>query len=313
MLNDAGDCRLDGRVALVTGAARGIGRAIVEDLLRQGASVLLADSGVSIAGESPDSALAPALAEELGPRALGLGNDIASPEAARAAVALAVARFGALDLVIANAAILRDGFVFKSEPENWNEVLRVNLSGPFYLMAAATSVLRDQVKQGRAPGRLVNMISSAGLYGNFAQSAYVAAKSGLVGLTRVAAMDMLRSGVTCNAVAPFAATRVTHSIQPANAAQAEYKERALRVPPDHVARLVSYLCSQAAHDVTGQIFAVRGREVFLFGQPRPVAKVLAPESGWTTATLRDAVATSLAAHFTDLGTDLEAFNSEPLV
>ena len=313
MLNDAGDCRLDGRVALVTGAARGIGRAIVEDLLRQGASVLLADSGVSIAGESPDSALAPALAEELGPRALGLGNDIASPEAARAAVALAVARFGALDLVIANAAILRDGFVFKSEPENWNEVLRVNLSGPFYLMAAATSVLRDQVKQGRAPGRLVNMISSAGLYGNFAQSAYVAAKSGLVGLTRVAAMDMLRSGVTCNAVAPFAATRVTHSIQPANAAQAEYKERALRVPPDHVARLVSYLCSQAAHDVTGQIFAVRGREVFLFGQPRPVAKVLAPESGWTTATLRDAVATSLAAHFTDLGTDLEAFNTEPLV
>jgi NAD(P)-dependent dehydrogenase (short-subunit alcohol dehydrogenase family) len=313
VVNEPNDCGLEGRVALVTGGARGIGRAIVEDLLRQGASVLLADSGVSIAGESPDNSLAPAVAEELGARAFGLADDIASPEAARAAVALAVAHFGALDLVIANAAIVRDAFVFKSEPANWNEVLRVNLSGPFYLMAAATPVLRDQVKLGHAPGRLVNMISSAGLYGNFAQSAYAAAKAGLVGLTRVAAMDLLRSGVTCNAVAPFAATRVTQSIQPANAAQAEYKERALRVPPVHVARLVSYLCSQAARNVTGQIFAVRGREVFLFGQPRPVAKVVAPDAGWTTATLRDAVADSLAAHFTDLGTDLEAFNSEPLV
>src|SRR5690606_2266172 len=113
-----------------------------------------------------------------------------------------------------------------------------------------------------SPGRIVNITSSAGVYGNFGQAAYASAKAALVGLTRVVAMDMARSGVTCNAVVPFAATRVTELIQPANDSQASYKERALKVPPSYVAELVSFLCSDRGAGISGQLLGVRGREVF---------------------------------------------------
>src|SRR5262249_6789692 len=155
----------------------------------------------------------------------------------------AIDRFGALDLVVNNAAVLRDSFIFKSERADWDRVIQTNLTGAWAVLAAATPVMRDAVKNGRPPGRIVNVISTAGLYGNYGQAAYASAKAGLVGLTRVVALDMARSKVNCNAVAPFAATRVTESIQPANSAQATYKERALRVPAGYVARLVSWLCS----------------------------------------------------------------------
>ena len=152
-----------------------------------------------------------------------------------------------------------------------------------------------------------------GLYGNFGQAAYASAKSGLVGLTRVVAMDMARSKVNCNAVAPFAATRVTESIQPANDAQAAYKARALTIPAGYVARLVAYL-STSGCEATGQVFGVRGREVFLFAQPRPVARLVTPSlPDVTMESLDAAIALQMRDDFTDLGTDLEAFNSEPLL
>jgi len=132
--------------------------------------------------------------------------------------------------------ILRDSFIFKASRENWDQVVATNLTTPFALLAAATPIMREQQKNGRAPGRIVNIVSSAGLFGNFGQAAYASAKAGLVGLTRVVAMDMSRSKVACNAIAPFAATRVTDSIQPANEAQAAYKQRALQIPAHYVAR-----------------------------------------------------------------------------
>jgi short-subunit dehydrogenase len=159
----------------------------------------------------------------------------------------------------------------------------------------------------------VNIVSSAGLYGNFGQSAYASAKAGLFGLTRVVALDMARSGVTCNAVAPFAATRVTDIIQPANESQAQYKERALRVAPKHVAALVATLASDVAQSVNGQLFAVRGREVFLLSQPRPVARALNNERDWNVAELGAALQRDLSPHYIDATTDLEAFNTEPYV
>jgi NAD(P)-dependent dehydrogenase (short-subunit alcohol dehydrogenase family) len=173
--------------------------------------------------------------------------------------------------------------------------------------------MRDAAKAGRAPGRIVNLVSTAGLYGNYGQAAYAAAKAGLVGLTRVVAMDMARSKVNCNAVAPFAATRVTESIRPANDAQAAYKERALAVPAGYVARLVAYLCAPAC-DVTGQVFGVRGREVFLFSQPRPAARVVTPQlAELTLEALDTAISLRMREHFVDLSTDLEAFNTEPIL
>lgn len=305
--------RLDGRVALVTGGARGVGRAIVEALHARGVSVVIADSGTSIDGSGADPKLAEAVAASLGKSAAAFGESIASPSAAAAAVDLAVKRFGGLDIVVNGAAILRDFFIFKADAENWDAVIRTNLTAAYHVLAAATPVLRDAAKaeRGGAPyswGRIINITSTAGLYGNYSQSAYASAKAGLVGLTRVVAFDMGRSRVTCNAVAPFAATRVTESIKPANEGQAAYKERALKVPAKAVGEFVAWLAGPEAQDTTGQLFGVRGREIFLFSQPRPVAHVIN-----TGDNLGGAIAGVLKPNYTPMETDLEAFSGEPKI
>ena len=296
---------LDNRVAIVSGGAQGICLAIARDFSERGASVVIVDSGVSIAGEPARPDLATEVAKGL-PRAAALCGDIA--EAAPAAVALAQERFGGVDIVVNNAAIIRDGFIFKSDPAAWDAVLRTNLTGAQRLLAAATPIMRDQIKSGRSPGSIINIVSTAGIYGNFGQSAYGAAKAGLVGLTRVVAHDLARSGIRCNAVAPFAATRVTESIKPANEAQATYREKALKVPPAYVARLASFLASEAATGISGQLFGVRGREVFVFSQPRPRQKVVKPKDAFDVALMKQ-----LEPGFTDLITDLEAFSGDPIL
>ena len=296
---------LDGRVAIVSGGAQGIGLAIAQDFVARGASVVVVDSGVSISGEPAQPELAHRVVKSL-PRAAAVSGDIA--EVAQSAVALAHERFGAVDIVVNNAAIIRDAFIFKSDPTAWDAVLRTNLTGAQRLLAAATPLMRDQIKSGRSPGAIVNIVSTAGIYGNFGQSAYGAAKAGLIGLTRVVAHDLARSKIRCNAVAPFAASRVTESIKPANEAQAAYKEKALKVPAAYVARLVSFLASDAAAAVSGQLFGVRGREVFVFSQPRPKARVLQPAGSFDAALMKD-----LEPHFADLVTDLEAFSGDPIL
>lgn len=302
---------LEARVAIVTGGARGIGLAIAEELMREGAQVVLADNGASITGAQADPDVVQSAATTLG--AVAFAQDIAAPGAAESLARLAIERFGAVDIVINNAAILRDALVFKGRREDFERVIATNLVAPFALLAAVTPAMRDQAKQGRAPGRIVNLVSSAGLIGNFGQSAYAASKAGLFGLTRVVAMDMARSKVACNAIAPFAATRVTESIQAANEEQAQYKARALKVQPRQVARLAAFLASNA-HEITGQLFGVRGRELFVFSQPRPAARAEVPAAGPADgAALGRIIERELAQAFADLRTDLEIFNSEPLI
>ena len=306
---------LEGRSAIVTGAGRGIGRAIAEALAAAGASVIVADVGASIGGDGADPSPAKEVAEAIGKKAIAFTESVASPGVAKHLVELAVKNFGGIDIVVNNAAILRDAFVFRMNPGDWDAVIRNNLSAPFYLINAASGVMRDQGKSGRGGaaydwGRIVNIVSSAGLYGNLGQSAYASAKAGLFGLTRVAAMDLQRAAITVNAVAPFARTRVTDIIQPANEAQKTYKERALKIGPHHVANLVTALCMPKAKTITGQLLGVRGREIFVFGQPRPVAGMIAEP---TPESIADELIAGMEGFFTDMTTDLEAFNTEPLV
>lgn len=300
------------RVAIVTGAARGIGYAIARRLLNDGCAVALVDNGAAIDGSAPDPKVVADAAARLGARALPLALDVARPGAGEAAVKATLEAFGAIDVIVNNAAILRDAFIFKAKRADWERVIATNLGGAFELLASATPAMREAVKNGRAPGAIVNIVSTAGIYGNFGQSAYAAAKAGLVGLTRAAALDLARSGIACNAVAPFAATRVTESIRPANEAQAAYKARALKVPAERVADLVAFLASPAAARITGQLFGVRGREVFLFSQARPVAGfVAAPE--FDANAFGALLAERFGPHFVELATDLEAFNTDPIL
>ncbi|HEY6334669.1 MAG TPA: SDR family NAD(P)-dependent oxidoreductase [Alphaproteobacteria bacterium] len=306
---------LEGRVALVTGGGRGIGKSIAETLHARGAAVVVADNGTGIDGTGANPEIALGVAKTLGARAVAFTESVASPSTARAAIELATKRFGGLDILVNNAAILRDAFIFKGEAGAWDAVLRNNLSAAYYLLAAATPFMREAGKAGRGDGgwgRIVNIVSSAGIYGNYGQASYASAKGGLMALSRVAALDLARNGITSNAVAPFAATRVTDTIRPANDAQAQYKARALKISAQHVANFVSYLCSPAAQKITGQLFGVRGREVFLFSQPRPVARFVRAEADWTPEALAAAVEREFAGKLTELSTDLESFNTEPV-
>ncbi|RNM14541.1 SDR family oxidoreductase [Nocardioides pocheonensis] len=252
---------LEGRVAIVTGAGRGIGRAHALELARQGAKVVVNDFGVSLAGEKADSPADDVVAEieELGGEAVANGADVADFEQAAAMVQQAIDTFGGLDVLVNNAGFVRDRMLVNTSEEEWDAVIRVHLKGHFAPLRHAGAYWRTEFKEGRPrAARVINTSSGAGLQGSIGQATYSAAKAGIAGLTLVAAAELGRYGVTVNAIAPVARTRMT---------EGAFDTSAMALPEDN-APIVAWLASEDAAGVTGRVFEIDGGQICL-------------EQGWT--------------------------------
>lgn len=247
---------LEGKIAIITGAGTGIGRAHARLFAAQGARVLVNDTGAALDGTG-SSAAAETVAAEIraaGGEAVADTTSVASFEGANAIVNHAVERFGQLDILVNNAGILRDRTLLKMNPEEWQAVLDVHLTGTFACLQAAARRMKDQ----GAGGRIINTSSSSGTLGNFGQINYGAAKAGIHALTRIASMELARYGITVNAIAPNAYTRMTRDLPGISAMnEANYG-------PQFMAPLVCYLASDEAAHVTGQTFGVNVNHLFVY-------------------------------------------------
>jgi NAD(P)-dependent dehydrogenase (short-subunit alcohol dehydrogenase family) len=283
--------RLEGKVAIVTGAGRGIGRGEALLLAREGARVVVNDFGGSASGEGGDATPAEQVVAEikaLGGDAVPNYGNVASMEDGEAMVKQAIDTWGRLDILVNNAGILRDRMIFNMTEQEWDAVIAVHLKGHFTVTRYASMLFRQQ-----RSGRIVNTSSESGL-GNMGQANYSAAKEGIVGMTRTLALDLGRYGVTANAIRPRAATRLTISpemeearrrraaatgAEAVDSAAQETIARIEAMAPDLIAPLVVYLCTDAAANINGRDFIVGGGEVSLMSQPIQ-ERTIYREGGW---------------------------------
>ena len=243
------DMRFDGRVAIITGAGGGLGRSHALELARRGAKILVNDLGGSLDGSGGSSSAAQRVVEEItafGGHAAANYDSVATPEGGRAIVQAALAAFGRVDVLVNNAGILRDKAFHKMDHAMIDAVIDVHLKGAFYVSQPAFRLMREQ-----GYGRIISTSSASGLFGNFGQANYGAAKAGLAGLTRVLALEGAGYGIKANAIAPIASTRMTEGI---------LGELATRVSPESVSPLVAYLAHQDC-SVSGNVYSVAGGRV----------------------------------------------------
>ena len=259
---------LEGRVAIVTGAGRGIGRAHALELASHGAKVVVNDYGVSLAGEGTGESPADDVVELIrssGGEAVTNGADVADFDTAGAMAQQAIDTFGGLDILVNNAGFVRDRMLVNTSEEEWDAVIRVHLKGHFAPLRHAGAYWRAESKEGRQrAARVINTSSGAGLQGSVGQATYSAAKAGIAGLTLVAAQELGRYGVTVNAIAPVARTRMT---------EGAFDTSAMAVPEDN-SPLVAWLASEEAGDVTGRVIEIDGGTITV-------------ENGWAHGPSRD--------------------------
>jgi len=300
---------VSGKTAILTGAGRGIGRGIAMLLAQEGARVVVCDIGASLQGDGADAGPAQQTVDAIkkaGGEAISSTLSITEPKNAEAIVKSALETFGRVDILVNNAGILRDVIFHKMSWADWSDVIAVHLNGSFNMSRAVAPVFREQNS-----GAFVHMTSTSGLVGNFGQANYMAAKLGIMGLSRGIALDMARFNVRSNCIAPFAFTRMIESIP----AQSESDKRRLeafqRMTPEKIAPLAVYLCSDAAADISGQIFSVRNNEIYLFNQPRPI-KTIHRAEGWTPDRLAVELKAALAPSFTPLERSEDVFHWDPI-
>lgn len=275
----------EGKVVVVTGAGGGIGREFSLALAREGARVVVNDLGASVAGEGSDAAPAQKVVEEIrsgGGEAVANLDSVAEWPSANRIIQCALDNFGRIDGVINNAGILRDRAFHKMSPDEWTAVINVHLNGAFYVARAAAPYLREQQS-----GSYIHMSSTSGLYGNFGQANYGAAKTALAGLSKIIAIEMGPMGVRSNCIVPAAWSRMIGSIPTETKEQKKRVELLkARMAASTIAPMAVFLQSDASKDINGQIFYVRGNEIMLFNQYEVVRSVHRSE-GWTARTVID--------------------------
>jgi NAD(P)-dependent dehydrogenase (short-subunit alcohol dehydrogenase family) len=293
---------LDGKVAVVTGAGRGIGRGVALALAGAGAKVVVNDYGVDIHGNVPSDAPATEVVNEItkaGGQAISNGESVADWNGAERIVQSAVKQFGRIDILVTCAGILRDRMVFNMSEDDFDSVIAVHLKGTFNCVRHACVLMRQQKF-----GRIITFSSGSGLFGNPGQANYGSAKAAISGLTKVAARDLGKYGVTVNAIAPVAATRMTLTPEFLKAREIRKQQGILReeralaqledLKPEDVAPIVVFLASDHAANVNGQFFLCAGGSVSLLSQPRAVKTIFKTGGAWTLDELDEVVPLTLA-------------------
>ena len=300
---------LDGKSVVVTGAGGGIGRDFALAMAAAGAKVLVNDIGASVKGEGRDSGPAQTVVDEIsqgGGIAVANTDSVAEWESANRIIEAALRAFGRIDVVVNNAGILRDRFFFNMSVEEWRAVIDVHLNGSFYVARAAAPHFKSQNS-----GCYVHMTSTSGLVGNLGQANYAAAKLGIVGLSKSIALDMAKYDVRSNCISPFAWSRMIGSIPTGTEEQRARVEKLKSMETAKIAPLTVFLASDAAREVTGQVFAVRANEIFLMSQSRPLRSVHRAE-GWTPESIASHAIPALKAHFYPLDRSQDVFSWDPL-
>jgi NAD(P)-dependent dehydrogenase (short-subunit alcohol dehydrogenase family) len=278
---------LDGRVAIVTGAGRGIGKSTALMLAAEGASVVVNDLGGAVDGSGADTGPANDVVAEItaaGGKAVANGADVSDHLAAENLVKTAIAEFGRLDVLVNVAGILRDRMVFNMTEQEWDDVIRVHLRGTFNTTKFASAHWRS-LREEHAQNRIINFTSVSGLHGAPGQPNYAAAKMGIVGLTWSCANALGKYGVTANAVSPGAATRMTATI-PSERRRTRPEDDVWS--PDNVAKVVAYLASERSGWLTGRVVHSSGFEVALYNIPAPVIRLIGRQA-WQLDELADEI------------------------
>ncbi len=302
---------LDGKVAVVTGAGRGIGRGIARHFAREGAQVVINDLGGSVKGEGNDISVAEQVAEEIkaaGGTAVANGDSVSPVTSGENIIRTAIDQFGRIDILVNNAGILRDQFFHKMSEAEWDAVVDVHLNGSFYCTRAALPYMRAQQF-----GRIMYITSTAGFIGTIGQANYGAAKMGMLGLSRNVAIEMKGYNVTANCIAPFAWTRIPASVPTINDDAKQIVDRLFKdMTPEDISPLAVFLASDQAQKISGQVLGVRGKEIYIFNQPRVVRSIHKAE-GWTAEELSKILEPTFKHHLTPLDDSTTHFTWDALL